>query len=437
MRTYHIRTFGCQMNVADSSLVEAILVARGMVRGEDPSTVDLVVVNTCTIRRKAEEKALSELGRFARPRKGKKPMVIAAGCVASQHGAALFGRIPGVDIVVSGARVAGLGELIDRRLAGEAAVVDIGTALARRSVISGHGGTVGAFVTIMHGCDNHCAYCVVPSVRGPETSRESGEILAEIRAAATRGAREVTLLGQNVNSYGRGLERACDFAGLLALVDRDAGVSRVRFTTSHPKDLSPRLMAAMRELPSVCEAIHLPVQAGSDRVLAGMRRGYTAAEYREKVEALRREMPDVAISTDIIVGFPGEDADDFEATIRLIGEVGFAGLFAFKYSPREGTPSALLADDVSPEEKDRRLQAVLELQAGIEERQLRRMEGTRQEVLVEGRGKSGAGLLVGRTRGNRQVVFPGDDDLIGTLATLRITPGGRHALRGERVAECP
>ncbi len=436
MRTYHIRTFGCQMNVADSSLVEAILVGRGMVRGDDPAAADLVVVNTCTIRRKAEEKALSELGRHARPRQGKKPLVVAAGCVAAQHGAALFGRIPGVDIVVSGARIAGLGVLIDRRLAGEDKVVDVGTTPVRRPAVSAHAGSVGAFVTIMHGCDNRCAYCVVPAVRGPETSRHPDDILAEIRLAVERGAREITLLGQNVNSYGKGLDAGVDFADLLATVDRHGGAERVRFTTSHPKDLDRRLVAAMRDLTSVCEAIHLPVQAGSDRILAGMNRGYTVDGYRRKVDELRREVPGVAISTDIIVGFPGEEVADFDETLRLIRQVGFSSLFAFKYSPRPGTAAAGLPDSVPPAEKNRRLQGVLELQAAEEERQRGEMVGTIHEVLVEARGKSGQGLLVGRTRGNRQVVFPADASLIGTLVDLRITPGGRHALRGEPALRC-
>ncbi len=439
-RRYYIRTFGCQMNVADSEAMAGILRARGFLPADRPEEADIMAVNTCTIRRKAEDKAVSELGRmlFLKRRRQGVPLVIAAGCVARKEGPDLLRRLPGLDIVVGPSRLARLGELLDLRETGGKPVVDVGDQPAGPfpSAPVRQSGVI-AFVSIMRGCDNACAYCVVPSVRGGEASLPPEDIEAEVRRLADQGYREVTLLGQNVNSYGKGLAGRPSFPALLERLDRRTGIRRLRFTTSHPKDFTPELAMAVRDLPSVCEAVHLPVQAGSDRVLAAMKRGYTAGEFMEKISFLREAVPGVALSTDIIVGFPGEGADDFAATLALVSRAGFAGLFAFKFSPREGTPAAGRPDDVPPEEKDRRLQSVLRLQRGITLEFNRRQVGLTAEVLVEGPAKTGAGQLTGRTRGNTVVNFPGGDDQTGRLLPVEITGAGPNSLRGRAAPSSP
>jgi tRNA-2-methylthio-N6-dimethylallyladenosine synthase len=434
----HVITFGCQMNVADSELLSGILREKGLDLIGSPDEADLIVVNTCTIRRKAEDKAYSQMGRLMKmkSRRGPVPLVAMAGCVAKKEGRDLLRRFPGLDIVLSPGRVPRVGDLLDRRLETGQAVVDIGDRPAGAVEASPvRKSEVKAFVNIMHGCDNHCAYCVVPAVRGPEVSRPPGDVLEEVTELADRGYGEVTLLGQNVNSYGKGLDEAIDFPGLLERLDKRSGMERLRFTTSHPKDFDSRLVGAIRDLPSVCEAVHLPVQAGSDRVLRAMNRKYGPGEYRDKVNLLREAVPGVRISTDIIVGYPGETEGDFTATWELVKETRFVSLFAFKFSPREGTAAARLEDDVPGAEKDRRLQAILDLQRGISREINEGMVGRVEEVLVEGPSKTDPGMMTGRTRGNQVVNMPGKQGLRGRLRPVEINGAGTHCLMGRFVGK--
>jgi tRNA-2-methylthio-N6-dimethylallyladenosine synthase len=434
VRSFHIRTFGCQMNVADSELMAGILSARGMAETDDPALADVIVVNTCSIRRKAEEKGVSEIGRALSLKKRGVSLVVAVGCVARQEGEALLRRLPGLDVVLGPNRLSRLGDALDERVRGGRPVVDVddGAAPAVGALPLRRGG-VTAFTSIMRGCDNRCAYCIVPSVRGRETSRPSDDIVREIRDLTARGYREVTLLGQNVNSYRDGLGAAGGFPRLLERLQRESGIGRIRFTTSHPKDFTPALAAAIRDLPAVCEWVHLPLQAGADRILTAMNRGYTAGAFREKVAFLRETVPGVSISTDIIVGFPGEREEDFEETRRLVDETGFTSLFAFKFSPRAGTPAAALHDDVPAAEKDRRLQVILALQRRRTIDFHESLVGTVAEVLVEGESRLDAGAVTGRTRGNQVVNFTSPGSPAGSLLDVRLIAARPHSLLGEPV----
>jgi tRNA-2-methylthio-N6-dimethylallyladenosine synthase len=433
MKRYFIKTFGCQMNVADSEEMAGVLQARGYLPAPRPEEADVIVVNTCTIRRKAEEKGYSELGRYCglKRRRGG-VVVVAAGCAAGKDGRRLLSRLPQVDLVVGPSRVRRLGELLDGHTPGGELHLDLDPAhYPGAGEVPVRAGRVTAYVSIVRGCDNFCSYCVVPHVRGREVSRPPGEVEEEVRRLAGEGYGEITLLGQNVNSYGRGLDPPVTFPQLLERLDRNTGIRRLRFTTSHPRDFGPDLAAAVADLPSVCEWVHLPLQSGSDRVLAAMNRGYTRTYYLDLVEDLRRRVPGIAVSTDLIVGHPGEEEEDFRQTVETMRRLHFSGVFAFKFSPREGTAAAALPDSVPAGEKERRLAEVLALQREITLEQHRRMVGGLVEVLVEGPGKAGEGELTGRTRGNTVVHFRGDPTLTGRTVSLRVTRACAHSLGAE------
>lgn len=433
MKHFYIKTFGCQMNVADSETMAGLLKARGMEPVADPAGADVIVVNTCTIRKKAEDKAYSELGRLARLKKRRsgRPLIAAAGCVARKEGERMFKRLPSLDVVIGPNRLYRLGEMLDHCTSSGGTFIDVDDTPAESLPVTPmREGRITAFVNIMHGCDNHCAYCVVPYVRGSEISRRPDEIEDEVKRLADRGFMEVTLLGQNVNSYGKGLGASCDFPRLLERLDKNTGIARIRFTTSHPKDFGPGLASAVRDLNSVCEAVHLPVQAGSDKVLQAMSRGYTREEYLEKIDLLRREVPGVSLSTDIIVGYPSEDRRDFDETLLLVKKVAYSSLFAFKFSPREGTAAADLEDSVPVSEKDRRLQAVLKMQKKITLGQNQARAGKVLEVLVEGESRNDPHMLSGRTRGNRVVNFIGSRNMMGKIVPVLITDGRQNCLLG-------
>jgi tRNA-2-methylthio-N6-dimethylallyladenosine synthase len=434
MKSYHIITFGCQMNEHDSERMAGILEAQGLVPAAHADDAEMVILNTCSIREKAEQKFYSELGRLShlKGRDGKGITIAVAGCIAQQEGKRLLSRTPSVDLVVGPSDIARLSDMVMERRERTKPVVETGgdPEYHQKVVPAVRTDRLKAWVSIMYGCDNFCTYCVVPYLRGRERSRPPRDIVAEVRSLAEQGYREITLLGQNVNSYGKGSGDPTTFPELLGLLQDIDGILRIRFVTSHPRDLSDELMIAIGRLPKVCEAIHLPVQSGSDRVLAAMNRNYTEAEYRDKVRKLRAIAPGVTITTDIIAGFPGETDADVAQTLQLLRDVAYDNIFAFKYSKRPGTKALDLADHLSEQVKEDRLAQILELQREITLRKNAQLVGSFQEVLVEGSSKKG-GTLTGRTRGNKAVNFAGAGDLKGSLVTVRITAAGPNSLTGE------
>ena len=423
------------MNVYDSDkMADVLREAAGYEATDDIDAADLVLFNTCSVREKAEEKVFSDLGRV-KHLKAKGVLIGVGGCVASQEGAAIVARAPYVDLVFGPQTLHRLPAMLARQRAERRPQVDISFPEIEKFDHLPPARVVGptAFVSIMEGCSKYCSYCVVPYTRGEEVSRPLDSVLAEIAGLAERGVREVTLLGQNVNAYRGamgGTSEIADFATLLELVAGLAGIERIRYTTSHPKEFTQRLIDAHARIDKLVEHVHLPVQHGSDRILAAMKRGYTSLEFKSTVRKLRAVRPDIAISSDFIVGFPGESDDDFERTMRLVEEVNFDHSFSFLFSPRPGTPAASLADDTSVERKLarlQRLQAQLEAQgAAISRSRLQ----TTQRVLVEGAARRGDGELMGRTACNRVVNFAAGTDVVGQMADVHIEEVRGHSLRG-------
>jgi tRNA-2-methylthio-N6-dimethylallyladenosine synthase len=439
MKRIYLQTYGCQMNLYDSDRIARLMGQAGYITTDSPEDADLLILNTCSVRDKAEQKVYSALGRW-RELKEKNPRVLlgVGGCVAQQEGEALFRRAPYVDVVFGTQNIHKLPAMIEE--ARESRERQVELAFYREpSYMEDEGGApvvhgAKAYVTIMQGCNKVCSFCIVPYVRGRELSRPSAAIVAEIEGLAGRGVKEVMLLGQNVNSYGKTSPGELSFAELLARIDRVDGIERIRFTTSHPEDLSPELVEAYANLGKLCEHLHLPVQSGSDSVLKRMRRGYTRAEYIERIERLRNRRPEVALSTDIIVGFPGETEEEFSHTLEILQEVGYDEVFAFGYSPRPHTAaSKIYAEDVAGEVKSRRLDEVLRLQAEISRRKNQTWIGKTEEILVDGIAKLGRGQMMGRTRTNRIVNFPGAEDLSGTMTAVKIIGAGANSLTGELI----
>ncbi len=394
-QTLYIYTIGCQMNVYDSDQIENILRPSGYRRTQQLEGADLIIVNTCSIRAKAEQKAFSFLGRLSEMKRDNPHLIIAmGGCVAQQEGKKALKRMPHIDLIFGTHAISRLPQMIEKVKKDRCRLVDVGPSENRATTDFAYAevpsGQISSFVTIMRGCDNYCTYCVVPYVRGRETSRSPRDIVAEITHLVSQGIKEITLLGQNVNSYGQ-KEGMISFPQLLSLINDIDGLERIRFTTSHPKDLSPDLMAAFGRLDKLCRHIHLPVQSGSDSILKRMNRKYTRLNYLEKVDQLRQCSPEIAITSDIIVGFPGESDIDFQQTLDMIREVGYHSLFAFKYSDRPNAPSVRFSEKVPEEIKDDRLQAVLSLQEQITREKHRNLIGTIQSVLVEGPSKRSDG----------------------------------------------
>jgi len=431
----HIRTFGCQMNAYDSRrMADALAESDGLEPTERPEEADVIVFNTCSVREKAQEKVFADLGRVRQLKRANPALVVAVGgCVASQEGAAIVARAPFVDVVFGPQTLHRLPELIRRRRSSGEAQIDIRFPEIEKfdHLPAPRVDGSSAFVSIMEGCSKYCTFCVVPYTRGPEVSRPFDDVVAEIADLAAQGVREVTLLGQNVNAWRAPIDGApADFAALLAYVADIEGIERIRYTTSHPREFTPRLIEAHRDLPQLATHVHLPVQSGSDRILAAMKRGYTALEYRSIARRLRAARPGISLSSDFIVGFPGETEADFEATRALVREVGFDASFSFVYSPRPGTPAADLPDTLPREAKLarlQRLQADIEAQAGA----IRAAKvGTVERVLVEGRSKKSPEALSGRTSSNHVVNFRGDARLIGRFVAVRIDAALPHSLRG-------
>lgn len=437
----YLRSFGCQMNDYDTSRIADLLhKERGYEVTENIEEADLIVMNTCSIREKAQEKTFSDLGRFRELKKNHPGLLVAVGgCVASQEGENVVRRAPVVDVVFGPQTLHRLPELLDRRIESGRAQVDVSFPEIEKfdHLPAPRAQGASAFVSIMEGCSKYCTYCVVPYTRGEEISRPLVDVLVEVAQLADQGVKEVTLLGQNVNAY-RGLApdgSTADFALLLDYVAEIEGIERIRYTTSHPREFTQRLIDAYATNKKLVSHVHLPVQAGSDRVLAAMKRGYTALEYKSIVRRLRAVRPDIAIATDFIVGFPGETEEDFEETMQLIAEVGFDASFSFVYSPRPGTPAARLPDDTPHEVKIARLQR---LQAAIDANAQaisESMRGTRQRVLVLGKSKRGDDQLMARTDNNRIVNFTGPEDLIDKMVDVRITDVYAHSLGGELIRD--
>ena len=436
-----IQTHGCQMNEYDSARMADVLRAEeGMELTTNADEADVILINTCSIREKAQEKVFSQLGRWKPLKQGGRPVIIGVGgCVASQEGAAILERAPYVDLVFGPQTLHRLPELIRARRQQNAPQVDISfpeiEKFDRLPEPRAEGPT--AFVSIMEGCSKYCTYCVVPYTRGEEISRPFESVLTEVAELAAQGVREVNLLGQNVNAYRGALDAdgaTADLALLIRAIAEIDGIGRIRFTTSHPLEFSDSLVEAYRDVPKLANYLHLPVQSGSDRILAAMKRGYTALEFKQKIRKLRAVRPDISISSDFIVGFPGETAADFEKTMKLIEDVGFDQSFSFIYSRRPGTPAADLEDTTSSEEKHARLDRlqkhITAHAAGIS----RAMVGTVQTVLVEGPSRKNPDELTGKTENMRSVNFPAPRRLIGQFVAVRITEAMSNSLRGEVVA---
>jgi tRNA-2-methylthio-N6-dimethylallyladenosine synthase len=431
-----IKTFGCQMNDYDSDkMADVLRAADGYEQTNDIEQADLVLFNTCSVRDKAQEKVFSDLGRV-KHLKAKGVLIGVGGCVASQEGAAIIDRAPYVDIVFGPQTLHRLPQMIADRRARNRPQVDISFPEIEKfdhlppARVDG----VAAFVSVMEGCSKYCSYCVVPYTRGEEVSRPLDDVLVEIATLADQGVKEVTLLGQNVNAYRGAMGNSneiADFALLLGCVHEIPGIARIRYTTSHPNEFSTRLVEAYGRLPKLVNHLHLPVQHGSDRILAAMKRGYTAMQYKSTVRKLRAERPGISLSSDFIVGFPGESDDDFARTMALIDDVGFDGAFSFVFSPRPGTPAATLGDATPQARKLERLRV---LQARIDE-QSRTISaarvGTQQRVLVEGPSRKDSNELMGRTECNRIVNFSGSPRLVGQMVELVITAAFPHSLRGD------
>ena len=434
----YIQTHGCQMNEYDSNRMRDLLgESHAMVPAETPEDADVLLLNTCSIREKAQEKVFHQLGRWKHLKQKNPDLIIGVGgCVASQEGEAISRRAPYVDLVFGPQTLHRLPEMLDRtRSAGRAVVVDVSFPEIEKFDRLPEPSVDGpsAFVSVMEGCSKYCTFCVVPYTRGEEVSRPVDDVIAEVAGLAEKGVREVNLLGQNVNAY-RGdnhLGETIDFAELLTLVARIPGIERIRYTTSHPVEFSDALIDAYAEIPQLVNHLHLPVQSGSDRILMAMKRGHTALEYKSKVRRLRRIRPHISLSSDFIVGFPGETDDDFAATMKLIEDVGFDVSFSFVYSARPGTPAAELADETPDAVKKQRLSI---LQARINQQAMeisRRMVGNSERVLVSGVSKRDPGQLQGRTENNRVVNFRSSDSgLIGQFADVLIEEALPNSLRG-------
>ncbi|MCD4501782.1 tRNA (N6-isopentenyl adenosine(37)-C2)-methylthiotransferase MiaB [Chromobacterium vaccinii] len=439
MKKVYIKTFGCQMNEYDSDKMADVLgSAEGMVKTDNPEEADVILFNTCSVREKAQEKVFSDLGRI-RPLKEANPNLIigVGGCVASQEGDAIVKRAPYVDVVFGPQTLHRLPDLIESRKQSGRSQVDISFPEIEKfdhiPPAKVDGGA--AFVSIMEGCSKYCSFCVVPYTRGEEVSRPFEDVLTEIAGLAAQGVKEISLLGQNVNAY-RGLMsdgEIADFALLLEYVHEIPGVERIRFTTSHPREFSQRIIDCYAKLPKLVSHLHLPVQSGSDRVLMAMKRGYTGLEYKSIIRKLRAIRPDLCLSSDFIVGFPGETEADFEQTLKLVRDCEFDFSFVFIYSPRPGTPASNLPDDTPHTEKVRRLEALNEVIEAKGFEINKAMVGSVQRVLVENVSKKDAAMLAARTANNRVVNFAGHPRLLGQTVDVRITEARPHSLAGEVV----
>ena len=434
MAKLHLITYGCQMNEYDSERVAGLLKQERYELTDRPEDADLILVNTCSIREKAEDKVFSQLGALKQLKRRRPDLTIGVmGCMAQLQKGRIQERAPHVDLVFGSPAIARVGELVERARARRGPVLETGEgALVKITARPEGGSRLKAFVTVMEGCEKYCTFCVVPTTRGRERSHAPEVIVDEIGGLVAAGCREVTLLGQTVNAYGRDLSPPTDLAALLERVDDIDGLERIRFTTSNPYNLTPRLIRAIRDVPKVCEYLHLPLQSGSDRVLERMNRGSTRARYLELIAELQETVPDLALSTDLIVGFPGETEEDFAKTMEMVERVGYDNVFAFRYSRRPGTPAAEMPDQVPEEVKAERNTRLLEVTTRVAAARSRRLEGRTLPVLVDGASRKDPREAAGRTRCNRVVNFDtGGRDLLGRVVDVRIARALPHSLRGE------
>ena len=437
----HIRTFGCQMNEYDTARMADLLAAsHGLTLTDDPAEADVLLLNTCSVREKAQEKVFSQLGMWRELKDARPELVIGVGgCVASQEGEAILSRAPYVDLVFGPQTLHRLPQMLDDVRRARGAVVDVSFPEIEKFDHLPEARVEGpsAYVSIMEGCSKYCTFCVVPYTRGEEFSRPLDDVIAEVAALAEQGVREVTLLGQNVNAYRGEMHDGgvADLGLLIHYVAAIDGIDRIRYTTSHPLEMNESLIRAHAEVPELVGHLHLPVQSGSDRILALMKRKHTVLEYRSIVRRLREARPDIRLSSDFIVGFPGETEADFQSTLDLVAEVGFDHSFSFIYSPRPGTPAALLPDDVPAEVKKERLARLQQLLQSQAQSYSRRLVGTTRRVLVAGPSRKDPGQLAGRTECNRVVNFTGEPDQIGTFVDVKITEALPNSLRGELVRQ--
>ena len=443
----YIRSFGCQMNEYDSAKMADVLAqsagAAGSVAVDTPEAADIILFNTCSVRENAQEKVFHDLGRVRHLKQANPKLLIGVGgCVASQEGAAILARAPYVDLIFGPQTLHRLPQLIAARHASGRAQVDVSFPTIEKfdALPPPRKDGAAAFVSIMEGCSKFCSFCIVPYTRGEEVSRPLADILAEVASLTAQGVKEVTLLGQNVNAYRGKLDAAdhdngADLAFLIETLAEMPGIERIRYTTSHPREMSQRLIDTYAKVPKLVSHLHLPVQSGADRILAAMKRGYTALEYKSIVRKLRAVRADLSLSSDFIVGFPGETEADFAATLKLIEEVGFDGSFSFLYSARPGTPAADLADPTSLETKQARLQQLQQLIEQQASACSAALVGTKQRLLVERPARKNDQELAGRTASNRVVNFAGPPHLIGELVDVRITAALAHSLRGELITD--
>jgi tRNA-2-methylthio-N6-dimethylallyladenosine synthase len=427
-KNVYIHTFGCQMNIHDSEKMLGVLSENGYSSTENPENADLIIFNTCAIREKAEQKFYSQLGRAKILKEKNKNLKIAvAGCVAQDAQKRIFKRAPFVDYILGPQNIHMLNDLLLRK---QSIATEENHSIALNEFTTKRQNNLKAWVSIMYGCNNFCSYCIVPYTRGREVSRPSSSIISEIRKLAHQGYQEVTLLGQNVNSYRSDI----GFVDLLKQIDA-ININRLRFVTSHPRDFSVDLINAMSELQSLCEHIHLPLQSGSDAVLKSMNRRYSYEEYKKKIELLRNRIPNIAITTDIIVGFPGETDEDYLDTVRALTEIGFDGIFAFKYSKRKGTKACDMPGQIPDDIKSERLARILSIQEEITYKKNRELEGSVQEVLIEGPSETDIHMLSGRTRTNKIVTIRNSSEMVGSLIPVRIQKARHHSLNGESALE--
>jgi tRNA-2-methylthio-N6-dimethylallyladenosine synthase len=429
MKKFYIRTFGCQMNINDSQKMSGILKSLGYEPADNWEEADVILVNTCSVREKPDQKVLSALGEFKKVKNKNPDAVIGVcGCLAQRAGYEILQKAPFIDMVFGTTNIHHLPQLLEEAQQGNKAVEileDIDeneTELDKYPTIRDNPYT--AYVTVIRGCDKKCTYCIVPATRGRERSRRIGEIIQEVQYLVEDGVKEIHLIGQNVTAYGKDLGDVKFWELLYAVANVD-GVERIRFTTGHPRDLDENTIKAMADIPQVCEALHLPVQAGSDKILKAMDRGYTQKEYMKKIELLKKYIPDIALSTDIIVGFPGETYEDYLETVKVLKEVKYDQVFAFKYSPRPGTPAAELPMTEDPKTLSKWLTDLINIQKDIAFEKNLKYEGKTVEVLVE---EEKEGKLVGRTRTNKLVHFEGEHNLLGKIVNVKITKANRFSL---------
>ena len=434
----HIRTFGCQMNEYDSNKMSDVLKhSHGLELTENIDQADVLLVNTCSIREKAEEKLFHQLGRWKKLKTTKPNLVIGVGgCVASQEGDLILKRAPYVDLIFGPQTLHRLPNMLNDVLDKSQVSIDISFPEIEKfdHLPEPHSDTASAFVSVMEGCSKYCTFCVVPYTRGEEISRPFNDVIREVEVLAEQGVKEINLLGQNVNAY-RGLMddgEIADLALLIAIVAQVSGIERIRYTTSHPVEFSDRLIKTYAEVPELVSHVHLPVQSGSDKILGSMKRGHTVIEYKSKIRKLREIRPDISLSSDFIIGFPGETEEDFNSTMKLIDEMGFDKSFSFIYSKRPGTIAASLPDDVDQTVKKQRLAVIQDKLNENTEKISRSMIGSIQKVLVEGHSKKGS-TLSGRTENMRTTHFQGNEDLIGQIVSVKITEGFANSLQGELI----